>query len=498
MSSYKSKEEEFTAYMLSNPETFKILYYCAVTAAKNTTDTLSSSDEMSHLTFLPLETKDITRAIKPFFCNYKNVSIEYDWQDLTIVGGSAITALEIVTQKDTDNYLDVQTTDIDIVWWPSSLKGDSLLPIIAQKAPIYPSISDDGKTILTENYDTFLFSNFSTDIRKKNKYGITSLSPAIIHLTRSFAKNLQQSLLKYVIADVTYVTTIYNLCRTFYNVDPKTFTVQFTVEASCDTNLSSTNSKNQTFQKVKAIKGSILSGSWNVVAYMEIPTIPLRIKVLDIAIHDECSSQKSDTLFFKTDDPIYSSHYTPNSLFVMNIPRSKFTMTLPTIQRLLEQQYLALQNRIQEYWIGKYKDVQKILTHHRRIQYIIDILTEALYSDHNTYSKFLIKQLKLETFSRDYYTNILQNILPKKDEWIASCPIHFPPLRPCLTSDTDPISVKLCALQTCKIPTTSDSRLFSLCEENKVLQKELCSVPKSSSRRTVKNTKKNSKSSANI
>ncbi len=493
MSKYSSKEEEFTAYLLSNPEIFKILYYCVVMAGKSASDLVQSDPIMNHLTFLPFKMKDVTRSTKPFFCNYKDVRIEYDWHDLTITGGSAITALEILTQKDTENYLHVHTTDIDIVWWPRSLKGDALLPIIAQKAPVYPSVSEDGKTVISNNYESFLSQSYITDIRKQTDYGITSLSPAIIHLTQTLAKELEKTLSTYIIADMSYIKTIYTLCSQYYSINPETFVVNFSVEASCDTKVSSSDSKNTTLQKVKSIKGSILSGSWNVVVYMEFPTIPLRLKIIDIAIHDECSSQKSDMLIYNKEDPIYSSLSIPESILVAEVPRSKFSITIPRIQRLLEQQYFALQNRIRDYWESGKGDVQKILTHHRRIQYIIDLLTEALFSSKNAYSDFLIKILQLKSFPLEYYTNVLQNIIPKKDEWIASCPIHFPPISPCSESVTDPTQVKLCALQTCKIPVTKDSQFFTLCEENKVLQKELCSVPKTSAKQTRKNSKRNSK-----
>ncbi len=492
MSKYANKEEEFTAYLIGNPEIFKILYYCVVYAGKNTTDSVKNAPEMNSLTFLPIETKGTTRIIRPFFCNYKNIKLEYDWTDITIVGGSAISAIELITQKDTEDYLHVQTSDIDIVWWPRKLHGYEFLPIAAQKAPVYPATSEDGKTILLESYEQFLTSDQNTQLRKKEDYVITSLSPAIIHLTRTFAKNLDSMLKEFIIRDMDYVQTVYKICNAYYPVEPSTFLFNFSVEASCDTNLQESDSKEIAIQKSRILKSSILSGTWSVVVYMEFPKIPLRIKILDIAIHDECSSQKSDSLISSHDDPIYTSHSVPDSILEVEIPRSKFTLRLPTVKRLLEQQFLALQNRIRDYWEYKKGDMQKILTHHRRIQYLIDLLQEALYTGSNQYKHLLVNKLQLQSFPLEYYSTILKNVLISKDEWIASCPIYFPPLLPCSNDITDPEQVKLCSLQTCKIPLTDDSKLIKLCEENKVIQKELCTLlPKRSKKSSIRSTKKN-------
>ncbi len=488
MSKYATKEEEFTAKLLADHNIFTILYWCISYAGRLTTDELETSPEMNNLTFLPIETKGITRSSKPFFCNYKNIRIAYDWKDLSIVGGSAITALEIVTQKNTKKYLDVQTADIDIVWWPRQLYGYDLLPIVAQKAPTYPAISEDGRTIISDNYDTFLVSNYDTELRKKEKYCVTSLSPAIIHLSRTYAKHLQQTLTQYVIGNKDYMIIIYNICYAYYGINPLAFITHFTVETSCDTKLLSTDSREISTQKTRALKGSILSGSWNVVVYMEFPAISLRLKIIDIAIHDECSSQKSDTLVFGNLDPIYTSYSAPNSIIDIQIPRSQFSMRIPPINRLLEQQFFALQNRIRDYWINKQGDVQKVLTHHRRIQYIIDILTHALRTGSAEMKAFLIKILQIKPSMNEYYDRDVNNIMIKMDEWIASCPIYNPPILPCSESVKGNESIKQCSLQTCKISLGEESQFKKLCDNNKVLQKELCSVQTTSIRKT--NSKK--------
>lgn len=498
MNYYESKEDELCAYLLAKPLIFESLCNSLTACGKITLDQLESSSVWNQLTILPLNTENVTRSIKPFYINYANVRAVYNWQDITVIGGSAFNAIEQISQYELDSHIKTHTTDIDAVWWPYDTQGKELMKIMAQTAPVYPAVDNTGTNILPTQYDIEMSSSYDPKLRQKSDYIITSVSPAIHTLALYYGNNLtiflNEMLAKDLILQKTIVDTLSALDKP---VSPNK--IHFYIENSANITFFDKGTPAEIAQNRKGMRGSILSGSWSITAYLELLEYDIRLKLIDMSIHDGGSSQKTNKLEPANLDPTYSSTRSPNSILYLSIPKlphslvSGFIIPIPIFAKLFEQQRLALSNRIQLYWNSPYKAVSKIKiqSHHRRIQYLIDLINDINKTRESLYSKHLIQLFQLYSFP-SFYRKYIQDDLPKFKEWMASCPLYDPPFEPCKTTKKD------CAIKKCKINPNSHE-FQKLCEENKVLDASLCeglygNSLNTSSKLTLKKTRKNTSS----
>lgn len=482
MDVYDSKEEEVLAYLLSNRIVFERLCSVIIDSGKNVQTVLQDNPIMNQLNILPLENEGITRELRPFFVNYGQIKIHYDWKDITIIGGGAFNAIEQASQMDLDSHILSHTTDIDAVWWPYSIIGQQYIPVAIQTSPVYPAIDLEGKTVLRNHFDTYMASSFDETLRKQKEYSVTSTSPAIQYLANTYASTLLYKLNMLIVEDKIFQTTLKTVLAA-HNLPINESKIKFSVENTANMPILETDSAEEKNNKSKRIRGSILSGSWSIIGYLDIVEYDLHIKLIDMSIHDFCSSQKSTKLKRAHFDITYSSGSNPNSILYIPLPklysnRDFTSIGIPVFSKLFEQQRIALQNRVQLYWspYGKRMvSTKKIQAHHRRIQYLIDTINHIYKMKHLPFYQHLINLFQLYSYP-SFYHKYLQNELFKSSEWIASCPIYTPPFPPCDENETDKHKLKDCAIYKCNIH-PHNLEFQKLCREGKILDSFLCEGP---------------------
>lgn len=468
---YDSKEDELAAYLLANGTVFEQLCLSLLSAGEQAQKSLEDNPVLYNLTALPLAKDGVTREIKPFFINSTLIKIQYDWKDITIVGGAAFNAIEMTSQVDMDLHINTHTTDIDAVWWPTVI-GKNYIPAAIQNAPVYPAV--DAHRVLQHHFADNLSTSFDPRLRKQRQYGITSLSPAIVTLANTYANHLA-AISNYSLQNPAFMGAIQK-CFTDHGYPFDPHQVRFSVETTSALPLQETDTAAEKVAKRRRIRGSILSGSWSITGYLELLHLPMRLKLIDVSIHDDCSSQRSAYLQDSMEDLLYLNTKVANSQLRIPLPQKGPTVThvpIPTLDKLFSQQRYALANRTLLWETGSGISHKKVQAHHRRLQYLLDFV-EYIYS----HGQYLFIQTLLEVFQLGKYPpffhKLKQTELRESKEWMASCPLYLPAFPPCSETETDPSKIRDCALHKCKIDAANPAFL-KLCETGKVMEPFLCS-----------------------
>ncbi len=375
---------------------------------------------------LPLGLKGVNREIKPLILYDKEVEIEYKWQDITVVGGCVINALNFHTQRDLGAYFPNLTSDIDIVWWPSSIKGMSRIAEAAKIAPFLDQEHFGQYPPYIKPFDTVYATFFDESIRKQTVYSPVSSSGAIVALAHIMGENMEKQL-----NDSLKRT---HLVERIHAIIGHRVQLHFEVESSL------ASSGREMFASIK-------SGSWNLRGILHVGKL-FKLKLIDLAIHDMASSQKTPEKILQdpTTDPIYVSTERDLILHMKHLPFTPF-LPIPRLNVFAYQQFFGLINRMVEYREGKLSR-EKVQMHHRRIQYIYDLFVilydhSKHYGFHRTpYVSMLLDVLEMGKIPQSFFYDNLKTKIPQHPDWIASCPWS---LDYCRISPQNPTLADLCA-----------------------------------------------------
>lgn len=440
ISKYKSESEEIAAFILTDRQVFEKLWVCVLSAGQ-ATEKSSFVKAPNDICVLPLNRQSINRNIIPIEIKSYQSIIQYRAEDLTVIGGAAINAIDMVTQHDTNVYMRTHTTDMDVVWWPrvSSLEfmKFNLEKFSKYRGPFQSFLTDRP---LTERADS---------------YAITSTSPQIIKVVELFALRLQ--------AELNSLTS-FQVNQALLMSRTRISNSGFYFEVSRTPTTVNQSDPSYTYETDRMIRSALLSGAWSVTATLRHKTHPLTLKLIDIAIHDGASSQKQpnvkpfdQALMSMETDPVYASKVNRTCFQLAGIE----SLSIPHLDRLVYQQNFALENRIQAYWRShdRTEDAKhRVQTHRRRIEYLLDVITIAIHSRQGK-SPYILPYLsymqQILQIVPEYYSAFLNNTvysLQNKPEWVAACPW---------------------SAETCKQLHTSNV-FQELCREGKMLEPEFC------------------------
>ncbi len=264
-------------------------------------------------------------------------SIEYDPNDIMIVGGSALNVYDYALKglkerrglSTLESYIKKKTSDIDIVWWPREVK----------------SINNS--------------KNVKDEI-------VTSSSPAI----QSLIKQLQIEL-----------TSEFEKNRKDLETKIRPFINNATNDDSLTIELG--GNKYYSGQPIDTWQ----AGTWTIVITFKMKT--KQFKICEVIIHDSGSSQRVDEngneikeLRYMSEDPVYCSP-TPekiNSMSILDI--NGVDIAVPNILTFVKQQLLAFGNNI------KSKN-QKAFINYKRIQFIKNLLNKIVINDNSNKADLL-------------------------------------------------------------------------------------------------------------
>lgn len=439
-------ENSMAIQLISDPLILQSLVRATIEAGRSTTESERTKRFKHSFCVLPLNFTGINREIKPFVLHVPEAEIEYRWQDITVVGGAVINALNILAQQNLGNYFTQLTPDIDIVWWPALPKGlDKIQSKIATATFLEQKHFVQYPPYVTP-FDTVYSTFFDESIRTQQLYVPVSSSAAIIALTHEMTVFLSEQL-NALFKNKDFRNRIENV--TGYHVNQMKFTTESTLRSIGP-----------------EMYSSIKSGSWNIKGFLHIGKMAL--KLLDITIHDSASSQKSNAKILEdpTADPIYVNVDRDLILHLRGLLHIPF-FPIPRLNIFVYQQFYGLINRMKDYRERKITH-EKVEMHHRRIQYIRDLFgilyDNMKYVTHNNngiadvefyktpYTTMLLDYFEMGKLPASYFFENLSLNIPSHPDWIASCPWN---------------------LDRCSIPHNSPT-LKELCAQDKMFHKSLC------------------------
>ena len=421
--------DKITAYLLSDPTVFVNLCTALTTAAGKPFSDPSYIEARNRICILPANTESITRNVKPLVLDVDS-AVKFVSNDLTIVGGSAVYAYDLLLRRNLSNYLSTPTSDIDAVWWPRISFPQKFKQTVNNSSVLFdePEFENEPDPCGKEapRFPKPYFTKPKSELVKAEKFKIVSSSPAIRTLALAFRMALQNELNSMT---ATMNLHISSLLAAYF---PQGSAIHITTQ----------------------VKHTRAAGVWNVSAQYQIGGICL--KLIDVSIHDGASSQFASKLEEWDVDPAYTPWKN-----IIRLPYSYYNIPVPYIVNLIDQQRLALKNRVSSVWQGSLPG-EKAQTHYRRIRYFYDVLHSALNTANpDTYR--VLQILMMSSVSPQYITS-LYSILQDSYEGIASCPW---------------------TLQYCAI-TPENPKLLELCGRNQVITKSIC-PPKTGGGKTRKN-----------
>jgi hypothetical protein len=408
----RAKEVNF-ADLLADTNMFNLLCDIVLKAGIDAVKNTAYLDSRNTVCALPIEIPYINRSTVPLKHTFPTEIVNFLPEDISFVGGSALQLYNQILDPDFRGEYTVQTQDIDAVWWPRIT-----LPI-----DFSTQLKEHGTFLEREK---FPFPIGTIPDKTKNpytsdKYCVVVYSPSIKAIADAMKSTLQTNL----------------------NSNRNSFLAKIAELRGVPTDSSY-------FEMVSDTATSELSGTINVFVTIRIGS--KTTKLVEIAIHDGASSQETPTMALEevTKDPIYMHEATIN---IIPYP-------VPFMDKFIQQQYLGLKNRIQKLWrkpshplaLAKWEQlypetVAKVFMHHNRILYVKSIL-DRVYDGTHSRSEAIVR------FPKDFYTRflpVLETIM-MSDEFLASCPK----------------TRELC------INDSQKDRFRALCEEEKVLKKDLC------------------------
>lgn len=376
---------------------------------------------------LPKGVAGITRSSLPFTFREYDLgynSVKYDPNAVCLVGGSALQAYGIALQSALGrNIADaLPTADIDAVWWPhvTTMKASNKRALTMIDDLAFRPLSTDGQ----------YYKDLSIQVFKQaEEYVPVSLSPLMGALANAVAQEMKRFAQAFL---GTYARDVQTLIQSYIPGGVLLPTIE---------------------TKAEHVR---MPGVWNVSCSLQLG--PERsLHLLDLAIHDGASSQKSMTLEDKRTDFVYQAitpvptedwqiHYL--SVGSQHIP-------VPSLKRFITQQWMALTNRLYLFWQTRNAALSpRVQTHYMRIREMVNLLqllrmyagTTGMVAafEHTVGNQFA----PLEMF----INNIVNTRWFHQAEWIASCPMD---------------------VRRCQMTPADQQMLASLCQEGKVLLSEM-------------------------
>lgn len=382
---------------------------------------------------LPKGQPGLTRAYRPFCVSSYTLGhvLEYDPRSVCFVGGAAIHAYgEILRPVFHRHFAEhLKTTDIDAVWWP---KVQSL--VVEKHAGLRRILSDLTDPPMVSDDSGFRPTPIDA-FKNAKEFGVVSTSPYIQSLAHATVFEMHQLAQAFLIANNYELN---NIVRAYLPPDYA----------------------DETIRLETAYDNIRMPGVWNVHCTFHIRN-NVSFKLLELAIHDGFSSQKSYTLEDMRMDPVYQTYPLrggPEDWNIITVAMGSTTLNLPLLKQFLRQQWLALTNRVQFYWDRRDPSVfPKILSHYLRIYEIVNMHNQvkrmatagiAVFERYAGYQYIPLLHF-IEHFVRSKWFHI--------PEWLAACPWTA---AECGMTAEDMETVK------------------KLCLENKVLQSDvLCQPP---------------------
>lgn len=368
-------------------ENIDLLVFCARKAGH-----LARTDErftslQNQVCVVPTGREGITRAIRPLLLQTSAPVIDFVPQNLVLVGGAA---LQVYSRAFADIGMPVFSEpihDADFVWWPRIQYPPNFANMVkAHGQPFYP---EDGTYLLEANPEA-------------ETYGITSYSPAIHMFAELTAKHLEALFTKYLtkISDSLAAT----LSQHGKPVLLEEGRLKFHIHVK----------KTHTYR----------AGVFNVNCVLE--SGDFQTTFFELAIHDGCSSQISAALLDKQHDEMYvsDSEHTEGNNYINYIGGKQIPeidIVLPKIEKLLLQQWLALQNRIKNYELSNNQSMlEKIQKHYTRIDYIFNILYMLYKMDPQTeFYKKCVDTLHYTPNPR--FVTFVENTIFTNEYWLIPC-----------------------------------------------------------------------------
>lgn len=376
---------------------------------------------------LPLGIHGVTRSSQPFCFQATALgyqTVDYNPRSVCLVGGAALhaygLALHPVFKR---NVLEnLKTTDIDAVWWPTA----------RVVKPTHTAIGNmDYIAYRPLTSSTTYQKDLPVEVFKQAKeYVVVSSSPYIESLANATVQ--QMSILAQEFLHL-YMPILNALIVHFLPgvTDTPTITT-----------------------KAEHIR---MPGVWNVSCTLHIGE--LQFQIVELAIHDGASSQKSMTLEDKRTDYVYQ--LVGNDLTKTEgwnnvyIRLGRMYRSVPLLKRFMLQQWLALTNRLHMFWQTRHTgNIPKIQTHYLRIRALYDMLNLIhMYTRSGMPTQF-DEVVDNQYMDLEYFMhNIVRSNWFQQAEWIASCPWDA---------------------EHCQMSADNRMLLAELCRDQKVLQQELC------------------------
>jgi hypothetical protein len=367
---------------------------------------------------VPMNMEGVTRAVRPLRVQTPTPVIDFAPHDLVLVGGAALQIYSNAFGDAGIATLSEPIHDADFVWWPRVQIPPNFTELV--KAEGLPFETAD---------QYFMEADTKTNVEM---YGITSYSPAIQKFAELTAEHLGALLIKYFTKIEKNIAAILQK-----HGKPAIFEdekLKFNVNV----------------KKIHTYK----AGVFNLNCILE--SGDFQTTILELAIHDNCSSQVSRSLQDKYTDEMYMSESEPfeadNSInFIRGKQIPELDIVLPKIEKLFLQQWLVLQNRLKHYEVSKNAAIlPKVQKHYTRMDYMYSILYMLYKSNvHAVEYKKAVEILRRHPNPR--FVTFIDNSIFTNDYWLMAC------------THSD---VKRC---------TKDIRKFwKLCKEGRILNKRLC------------------------
>lgn len=412
-------EDEFAGTLLENEE----LFYGLIQAVHKAGEPVVVNP--NSVCVLPIGQNGITRRTRPIEINVNRSVVNLDKRSITLVGGGAVQAYNFAI-KDRIGFEyknpTKKTTDLDFVWWPT----------ITLPGTISNLVKTHGTSLDTSKYDWFKTEPFKYSdepISYDGHFTVVSTSPVIQDVVHQFEQQLANQLEEY---SKTYADAILAIASNVYKTSDLILGIQ-------------TNIKNVFIAGICNVFGSLIitaNGTDHI------------IQIIEMTIHDGASSQISTKLENAVSDPMFSIYTNQPQGTISNISlyHNSKIYTVPVLDRLMEQQFFALQNHY-KYLYGQSRN-EKLETHFRRCHYIYYGILGKFLSGINlniANSPIFSNPEKM----RNDYSMLFENT----EAWIASCVLP---------------STDICGI-------SRENKLFkTLCESRKMIKMDLCTPPTTS------------------
>jgi hypothetical protein len=401
-------EDYVCSQILGDAHLFSLLYNAVKVSCNEALASPSVIESRNKVCVLPANVEYTTRRMRPIYLTCKESIINFNPDHMFIVGGGALNVYSFLTNVSSSIFVKNPTTDMDIVWWPEINPN------------FYQYIKKSNK--LWESNDHSLITTPIENLRNHTDFVVTSMSPLFKHLANAFKDSLSANLNLFLESNGSYILA--NILKS---------SQMFAMGANVD------------------LTHTFMAGVYNIKASFNIGD--LKLNILDISIHDGASSQKSNNLNYTLRDPMYCNPY--DSIRILNFTGYNIPVAVPFFSNFINQQSLALKNRVEAVWEGALVNKKKASAHLARIHYFFHLLKLALQPFHPV-GHHILNILGIQYVDLNYM-RIVQTLIFNSSHGIAACPWD---------------------LKTCGIPTNNEI-IMALCRDEKMLNNKLCSgVPR--------------------